>query len=100
MKEAGLVSRQPGKHRYRLCNRQSNLAENHLSRNFTVNAPDNVWCGDITFIRTQAGWLYLAVVLDLYARKVVGWAFSSVADSQLAQNALTMAWENRGRQKD
>jgi putative transposase len=82
MKEAGLVSRQPGKHRYRLCNRQSNLAENHLSRNFTVNAPDNVWCGDITFIRTQAGWLYLAVVLDLYARKVVGWAFSSVADSQ------------------
>jgi putative transposase len=59
MKEAGLVSRQPGKHRYRLCNRQSNLAENHLSRNFTVNAPDNVWCGDITFIRTQAGWLYL-----------------------------------------
>jgi hypothetical protein len=43
MKEAGLVSRQPGKHRYRLCNRQSNLAENHLSRNFTVNAPDNVW---------------------------------------------------------
>jgi putative transposase len=78
------------KHRYRLCNRQSNLAENHLSRNFTVNAPDNVWCGDITFIRTQA-WLYLAVVLDSYARKVVGWAFSSVADSQLAQNALTMA---------
>jgi putative transposase len=55
--------------------------------------------GDITFIRTQAGWLYLAVVLDLYARKVVGWAFSSVADSQLAQNALTMAWENRGRPK-
>jgi putative transposase len=67
---------------------------------FTVNAPDNVWCGDITFIRTQAGWLYLAVVLDLYARKVVGWAFSSVADSQLAQNALTMAWENRAVQKD
>jgi putative transposase len=58
-----------------------------------------MWCGDITFIRTQAGWLYLAVVLDLYARKVVGWAFSSVADSQLAQNALTMAWENRGRPK-
>jgi putative transposase len=100
MKEAGLVSRQPGKHRYRLCNRQSNLAENHLSRNFTVNAPDNVWCGDITFIRTQAGWLYLAVVLDLYARKVVGWAFSSVADSQLAQNALTMAWETGAVQKD
>lgn len=96
MKEAGLVSRQPGKHRYRLCNRQSHLTGNHLNRNFTVAKPDKIWCGDITFIRTRAGWLYLAVVLDLYARKVVGWAFSSMADSILTQDALTMAWKNRG----
>ncbi|EMO4505335.1 IS3 family transposase, partial [Klebsiella oxytoca] len=99
MKEAGLVSRQPGKHRYRQCNRQSHLTDNHLSRNFRTGAPDNVWCGDITFIRTREGWLYLAVVLDLYARKVVGWAFSSVPDSQLTKKALTMAWKNRGRPK-
>jgi len=56
-----------------------------------------VWCGDITFIRTAKGWLYLAVVLDLYARKVVGWAFSRMADRQVVQDALTMVWDSRGR---
>jgi putative transposase len=97
MKEAGLVSRQPGNHRYRVCDRASLLADNRLNRCFTVEEPDRVWCGDITFIRTGTGWVYLAVVLDLYARKVVGWALSAKADSQLAQDALTMAWHGRGR---
>jgi putative transposase len=97
MKEAGLSSRQPGKHRYRVCDRASLLAENHLNRCFEVETPDSVWCGDITFIRVGAGWSYLAVVLDLCARKVVGWAFSAKADSELAQGALTMAWNSRGR---
>jgi len=97
MREAGLVSKQPGRHRYRVVDRTSLCAANHLNRDFTVEKPDCVWCGDITFIRPGTGWLYLAVVLDLYARKVVGWAFSSKADSRLAQDALTMAWHNRGR---
>ncbi|PLR29221.1 IS3 family transposase, partial [Chimaeribacter californicus] len=97
MREAGLVSKQPGRHRYRIVDRSALCAANHLNRDFTVEKPDRVWCGDITFIRSGTGWLYLAVVLDLYARKVVGWAFSSKADSRLAQDALTMAWHNRGR---
>lgn len=96
MKEAGLVSRQPGKSRYWVCDRTSLQAENLLNRDFNVERPNRIWCGDITFIRTSSGWLYLAVVLDLYARKVVGWAFSTKADSQLTQEALTMAWSSRG----
>lgn len=59
------------------------MAKNVLARGFNVAKPNKVWCGDITFIRTEKGWYYLAVVLDLYARKVVGWAFSMTADSQL-----------------
>jgi len=97
MEEAGLVSRQPGKHRYRICERGSALAGNSLNRCFSVREPNHVWCGDITFIRVSTGWLYLAVVLDLYARKVVGWAFSEKADSRLTQDALTMAWNSRGQ---
>lgn len=97
MREAGVVSRQPGKHRYRVCEQRSQYADNHLKRHFRVAGPDQVWCGDITYIRCRGGWLYLAVVLDLYARKVVGWSFSGTSDSQLAQQALSMAWERRGR---
>lgn len=96
MKEAGLVSKQPGKHSYRIREQVSGLAANNLDRCFTVDAPNKVWCGDITFIRTEAGWLYLAVVMDLYARKIVGWAYSSEANSELAKNALAMAWQGRG----
>jgi len=97
MQEAGLISKQPGRHRYRVCDRRSLVAENLLARCFTAERPNLIWCGDITYIRYRGGWLYLAVVLDLYARKVVGWAFSTIADSSLAQNALSMAWESRGR---
>lgn len=97
MKEAGLVSMQPSRHRYRVCEQPSMMAKNVLARGFNVAKPNKVWCGDITFIRTEKGWYYLAVVLDLYARKVVGWAFSMTADSQLTQHALTVAWHNRGR---
>ncbi len=96
MKEAGLASKQPGKHSYRVREHVSCLAGNNLDRCFRVDAPNKVWCGDITFIRTKAGWLYLAVVLDLYARKIVGWAFSSEANSLLAKTALAMAWQGRG----
>ena len=46
---------------------------NHLNREFVVNTPDTSWVTDITYIRTWQGWLYLAVVLDLYSRKVIGW---------------------------
>jgi putative transposase len=57
MKEAGLASKQPGKHSYRVREHVSCLAGNNLDRCFRVDAPNKVWCGDITFIRTKAGWL-------------------------------------------
>ena len=53
--------------------------------------PDQVWAGDITYVSTQEGWLYLAILLDLYSRKIVGWAMSSRIDAELVQDALHMA---------
>ncbi len=58
----------------RITGRPSIIAPNRLQREFTVNARDKAWVTDITYIRTWQGWLYLAVVVDLYARKVVGWS--------------------------
>ena len=70
-------------------------APNLLDRHFTVNRPDRAWAGDITFIPTREGWLYVAVLLDLYSRKVVGWAMSDRQNRQLALDALVMAIERR-----
>lgn len=67
------------------------VAPNRLERRFEVATPDTVWAGDITYIRTREGWLYLAVVLDLYSRRVVGWAMSSRLTRRLPQAALEMA---------
>src|SRR5438132_11560976 len=66
-------------------------APNHLRPGLTVAAPNRVWVGDITAIPTRAGWLYLAVMLDLYSRRVVCWAMQARADRTLATDALTMA---------
>ena len=73
------------------------IAENQLKHNFKVSAINEVWCGDVTYIQVGRRWLYLAAVIDLYARHVVGWAFSMIADANLACNALRMAAESRGR---
>jgi putative transposase len=74
-------------------------APNRLERQFTVAGPDQVWVTDITYIRTYEGWLYLAVVLDLYSRAVVGWAMKATLATELALDALTMAvWRRRPRQ--
>src|SRR3989442_1101722 len=70
-------------------------APNHLRPGLTVAAPNRVWVGDITAIPTRAGWLYLAVMLDLYSRRVVGWAMQARADRTLATDALTMALLHR-----
>jgi len=64
---------------------------NVLNRAFAANEPNQVWVGDITYLRTTAGWMYLAVVLDIYARKVVGWALSRSADTALTLAALNQA---------
>ena len=67
------------------------VAANRLERRFEVATPDTVWAGDITYIRTREGWLYLAVVLDLCSRRVVGCAMSSRLTRRLVQAALEMA---------
>ena len=68
---------------------------NALDRQFTVSAPNRVWAGDITYVWTDAGWLYLAVVLDLYSRAVIGWAMGPRLTADLATDALTMALARR-----
>jgi putative transposase len=67
------------------------IAPNLLERNFTAEAPDRVWLADITYVWTREGWLYLAVVLDLFSRRVVGWAMADHLGHDLALAALDMA---------
>ena len=71
------------------------VAANTLDRAFTVSAPNRVWAGDITYVWTLEGWLYLAVLLDLYSRRVVGWAMGQRITVELTEQALTMAIANR-----
>ena len=71
------------------------VAENILNRQFTVAHPNRVWAGDITYVWTTEGWLYLAVLLDLYSRRVVGWAMGTRLTVELAEHALIMARVNR-----
>jgi transposase InsO family protein len=71
------------------------IAPNLLQRNFTADQPNQVWTGDITYIATDEGWLYLAVVLDLFSRQVVGWSMQAHMQSSLVTDALRMAWFRR-----
>jgi len=96
MKEAGLVSKQLKRHRYRLATEESLIVGNKLARQFNVSNPDQVWCGDVTYVWSGRRWLYLAVVLDCYKRRIVGWACSNSPDTQLTLKALRMAYESRG----
>ncbi|MFL0800355.1 MAG: IS3 family transposase [Agarilytica sp.] len=71
-------------------------APDRLKRNFYAGERDKSWVSDTTFIATREGWMYLAVVIDLYSRMVVGWSMSKSNNAQLAQDALTMAIWRRG----
>jgi transposase InsO family protein len=71
------------------------VARNLLNQDFTVNAPDHAWSADISYIPTDEGWLYIAVLIDLFNREVVGWAASSRMTGQLTINALKMALGRR-----
>ena len=71
------------------------IAPNVLQRDFTATAPDEAWVTDITFLWTKEGWLYLAVILDLFSRRVIGWAMSENCDRHLALVALDMALAHR-----
>ena len=71
------------------------VVANTLDRQFTVESPNRVWAGDLTYVWTTEGWLYLAVILDLYSRRVIGWAMGHRLTVDLAERALTMALANR-----
>jgi transposase InsO family protein len=71
------------------------VAANHLDRNFTASAPNKIWVCDITYIWTREGWAYLAAILDLFSRRVVGWSLDSRVDQTLALDALDMAVRTR-----
>lgn len=75
----------------RIAGRPSVIAPNRLQRQFNVNTPDQAWVTDITYLRTWQGWLYLAVVIDLHSRKVVGWSMKPTLARELAIDALLMA---------
>ena len=100
MRQHGIRATAP--RRYRVTTQSGHrapVAPNHLARHFGVSAqpgPDRVWAADITYIPTREGWLYLAVILDLASRRVVGWAVRTRLDQELALGALRMALQHRG----
>ena len=71
------------------------MAPNLLERDFSPGQPNSTWATDITYVGTRQGWLYLAVVVDLFSRKVVGWSMSQNIDRHLVLNALDMALKGR-----
>ena len=71
------------------------IAENLLARDFSPAAPDQAWSSDITYIATDEGWLYLAAVIDLFSRQVVGWSMQPHMQASLVTDALRMAWFRR-----
>jgi putative transposase len=97
MRRHGIRAHAP--RRYRACTTDSKhslpVAANLLDRNFAAEKPDQVWLADITYIPTGEGWLYLAVILDLFTRKLVGWAMRDHMRAELTIAALTMAIQRR-----
>ena len=76
------------------------IAPNQLEQDFEADAPNKVWVTDITYIRTHEGWLYLAVVIDLFSRQVIGWSMGGRIDRELALNALLMAvWRRQPKEE-
>jgi putative transposase len=96
MRREGLAARK--KRRFRVTtqsNHSEPVARNVLARKFDVKKPNRAWAGDITYLPTAEGWLYLAVLLDLCSKAVVGWAMSEDLDASVALAALRMALERR-----
>jgi len=96
MKQCQLRSRQQPKHAYKPAWQDHAAVPNKLNRRFNCKAPNQAWCGDVTFSRSGKGWVYLAIVMDLYARKPIGWAISKTPNSKLTADALNMAFISRG----
>ncbi len=101
MQAEGMRAR--GRRRFKITttNRSHNLpiAPNVLDRNFNQAAPDQAWAGDFIYIGTEQGWLYLAVVIDLFSRRIVGWSLRTDMRSDLVIDAFRMAWLQRSPDK-
>jgi len=95
MREVNIVSKQRQPHPFRSKGVEAFVAPNRLKRNFKPTAVDQVWCGDVTSLMVGKRWVHLAIVIDLFARRVIGWAFSLVNDANLVSKALRMATEVR-----
>jgi putative transposase len=96
MRQAKIVPRAIRRFRVTTDSRNTTASPNLLRRVFKVDRPNHSWVSDITYIPTREGWLYLAAILDLHSRAIVGWAMSKTLDSQLATDALLMAIAKRG----
>ena len=97
MRQKRIVGRQKGRHRVQTTdsNHVHPIAPNRLALAPPTSAPDQIWVADITYIPTDEGWLYLAGVLDLHSRRILGWAMSPTIDSALVLSALSMATLHR-----
>jgi putative transposase len=96
MKKAGLEVKRPQKFKRTTDSRHHlPVAPNRLNQQFQAEQPNSIWCGDITYLWTREGWLYLAVIIDLYSRKVVGWALDSLLKTSLVLEALRLAYWRR-----
>ena len=95
-REAGILAKREVRFRVTVEHHQTpQAAPDLLDRQFLAPAPDRIWVGDMTFIRTREGWLYLAILLDLFSRRVVGWSMGAKPDHTLCLDALGMACEQR-----
>lgn len=99
MRKNGISSKR--KRKFKVITTDSNhdlpIAKNILNREFNKDKPDQAWVSDITYIGTEEGWLYLAVFIDLFSRKILGWSMSSRIDTNLIIDALRMAISRRGK---
>ena len=97
MREQGLKGKRKGRVKHKTTNSKHAhpIAQNKLERAFDASKPDLKWASDITYLPTTEGWLYLAITLDLFSRKVVGWSMSDSLESKLVLDALEMARNSR-----
>ena len=92
MRQNGIQGRQTKRFRHTTNSKHAQpIAPNILDRKFDPSSPNEAWAGDVTYIATGHGWLYLAVLLDLFSRRVIGWAISDTNDRALALEALNQA---------
>lgn len=99
IKQLGLKRRRRPYAHYRRATKPAIVADNDLNREFDPAAPDVAWAGDITQVRVGRRWLYIAIVMDLFSRRIVGWATGSMADAYLAEQALELALAHRQPQE-